>query len=601
MYVDFYRLRAFPFQLGPDPRFFFGSSGHNKAMAYLTYGLGQGEGFIVITGEVGAGKTTLVAHLFDTLDQAEFVTAKIVTTQLDADGLLRAVAGAFHLDGDGADKATLLRRIETFLRANHRQGKRCLLVVDEVQNLGVPALEELRMLSNFQEGQRMLLQTFLLGQPQFRDVLVRPELEQLRQRVIASYHLGPLEADETRNYVLYRLSRAGWQQDPDFTSTALAAIHGLTDGVPRRINNLCSRLLLYGFLEQSHRIDVGVVEQVARELAAELPSRGAPLASRRGRLEDADGRLAELQKQVRALDAAPSHPPAPRRPHAAPGPVNALTIDVEDWFHVQALASRIDPGDWPYLEARVARNTERVLDMLAASGLRATFFTLGWVAERNHELVRRIVAQGHELASHGMAHRRVDEQTSAEFRADVARAKKLLEDIAGVPVRGYRAPSFSIADDQLWAHEILAEEGYVYSSSIYPVAHDIYGMPRAPRFAFRPRGDNGVVELPLTTARKWRRNRPCAGGGYFRVKPYGASRRLMRRVHAQDKQPCIFYFHPWEIDPGQPRQRGLPLKSRLRHYTGLKRTESKLRRLFTDFNWDRIDVVFDSLLPKVPT
>lgn len=601
MYAAFYRLRALPFQLGPDPRFFFGSSGHSKALAYLTYGLEQGEGFIVITGEVGAGKTTLVGHLFDGLDDERFVAAKIVTTQLDAEGMLRAIAGGFGLPTEGADKATLLKRLETFLDNNHRAGKRNLLVVDEAQNVGIPALEELRMLSNFQNGQRTLLQTFLLGQPQFRDMLVRPELEQLRQRIIASYHLEPMSAPETSAYVLHRLQTVGWDNDPVFSAEALTAIHARTNGIPRRINTLCSRLLLYGFLEQSHKIDAAVVEQVADEMAAELPQRPKPqiLASSYG-LDDLDQRLRELQQQVRAQDHGIQYTPVRQRPHTAPGPVNALTVDVEDWFHVQAFADAIRPEDWPYLESRVVANTERILELLADHGLCATFFTLGWVAERHKELIRRIVGEGHELASHGYAHRRVDQQTPAAFRSDVARTRKLLEDIGGVPVRGYRAASFSIGPNNLWAHEVLADEGYDYSSSIYPVKHDIYGMPEAPRFAFRPRGRNGVIELPMTTARIFGKNRPIGGGGYFRARPYWLSRSRMRRVNRSERQPCIFYFHPWEIDPEQPRQSGVPVKSRLRHYTGLRRMEPRLKRLFKDFNWDRMDAVFDHHLAKVP-
>ncbi len=601
MYAAFYRLRSLPFQLGPDPRFFFGSSGHSKAMAYLSYGLDQGEGFIVITGEVGAGKTTLVGHLFDTLDKQRYVAAKIVTTQLDADGMLRSVAAAFGLPIDGVDKADLIRRLETFLIASHQAGRRCLLIVDEAQNLGIEAIEELRMLSNFQHDRQTLLQTFLLGQPQFREIMMRPELEQLRQRVIASYHLGPLSAHETRDYVLYRLQKAGWDNDPAFTADAFEAIHKHSGGVPRRINNLCSRLLLYGFLEQSHSIDGAVVEQVADELAAEMPEQAArpAILSNSFGLDDLDERLHELKQQVHAQDRSAKHSPVERRPRRHSGPVNALSIDVEDWFHVQAFAELIRRDDWPYLESRVVRNTERILELLAEKGVRATFFTLGWVAERHKELVRRIVAEGHELASHGYAHYRVDQQGQGGFRADAQRTKRLLEDIAGVPVLGFRAASFSIGRNELWAHEILAEEGYAYSSSIYPVRHDIYGMPDAPRFPFRPRGDSGVVELPITTVRGWGGNKPAGGGGWFRLRRYGTSRRMLRRVNKADGQPAIFYFHPWEIDPAQPRQKGLPWRSRTRHYTGLRKTEPRLRRLLEDFDWDRMDAVFAGHLSEV--
>lgn len=277
MYTGFYHLEGLPFQLSPDPRFFYGSSGHQKAMAYLTYGLHQGEGFIIITGDIGAGKTTLVGHLFSNLDATKFIAAKIVTTQLDADDVLRMVASAFGIPHDGVDKALLLRRIEGFLMATHQSGKRSLLVIDEVQNLSVRALEELRMLSNFQIGGRALLQSFLLGQPQFRATLASEDLEQLRQRVIASYHLGPLNAGEVRAYVEHRLHLVGWKDDPHFTPDAYDRIGHHTGGVPRKINTLCSRILLNGFLEELHQIDGDVVDKVTRELGDEIAQVTSPM------------------------------------------------------------------------------------------------------------------------------------------------------------------------------------------------------------------------------------------------------------------------------------------------------------------------------------
>jgi putative secretion ATPase (PEP-CTERM system associated) len=270
MYTDFYRLQSLPFQLSPDPRFFYGSSGHQKAMAYLTYGLHQGEGFIVVTGDIGAGKTTLVGHLFSNLDAAKFIAAKLVSTQLEADDTLRMIAAAFGIPHEGADKSQLLRRMESFLVATHNNGKRSLLVIDEVQNLSVRALEELRMLSNFQLGGKALLQSFLLGQPQFRATLARDELEQLRQRIIASYHLGPLDLPETQAYIEHRLQLVGWSGDPQFTAEAHHTIHTITGGVPRKINALCSRVLLNGFLEELHVIDQPVIEKVGHEMSDEL-------------------------------------------------------------------------------------------------------------------------------------------------------------------------------------------------------------------------------------------------------------------------------------------------------------------------------------------
>jgi polysaccharide deacetylase family protein (PEP-CTERM system associated) len=277
----------------------------------------------------------------------------------------------------------------------------------------------------------------------------------------------------------------------------------------------------------------------------------------------------------------------------APAPIrNALTIDVEDYFHVYAFASHIPRESWDSLPCRVERNVETTLAMLDEHKAKATYFMLGWVADRYPGLARRIVAQGHELASHGYAHRLATEQNREEFHQDVTRAKRLLEDIGGVVVKGYRAPSFSIGRDNLWALECLREAGYSYSSSVYPIQSDHYGMPEAPRFAFYPEAGRGLLELPLTTVRLFNRNLPAGGGGYFRLLPYSVSRWCMKRVNAVDRQPCIFYFHPWEIDPGQPRQHGASLRSRFRHYVNLSSMERRIRALFSDFQWDRMDRLF---------
>ena len=269
MYTSFFGFRGRPFQLSPDHRFFFESQAHLKAMAYLAYGLSQGEGFIVITGEIGAGKTTVVDHLLAQLDGSKLTAAKIVTTQVDADDILRLVALAFGLEVVDADKATLLRRLELFLMQHQKSGRRVLLVVDEGQNLPSRALEELRMLSNFQLREKSLFQIYLVGQPQLRRTLQRPDLEQLRQRVIASYHLKPLEARETRGYIEHRLRHVGWENDPTFDDSAFRAIHDHTHGVPRRINLLCERILLYGCLESRHHIDRSIVMSVVAELHEE--------------------------------------------------------------------------------------------------------------------------------------------------------------------------------------------------------------------------------------------------------------------------------------------------------------------------------------------
>ncbi len=277
---------------------------------------------------------------------------------------------------------------------------------------------------------------------------------------------------------------------------------------------------------------------------------------------------------------------------AASAIVNAMSVDVEEHFQVSAFAGAVSRDDWETLDSRVERNTERVLALFAAAGAKATFFTLGWVAERHPALVRSIVAEGHELASHGYAHFRATDQAPEAFRADVRRTKAILEDTGGVAVGGYRAASFSIGATNLWALEVLAEEGYAYSSSIYPVKHDHYGMPEAPRHAHRPRGANGVLEVPISTLRLAGRNLPCGGGGYFRLAPYPAYRWALRRLNEGDRLPAIFYFHPWEIDPDQPRPRGLPAKTRFRHYVNLGRMETRLAALLAEFAWDRVDRVF---------
>lgn len=271
---------------------------------------------------------------------------------------------------------------------------------------------------------------------------------------------------------------------------------------------------------------------------------------------------------------------------------NALTIDVEDYFQVHAFAAHIRREDWDRQPCRVERNVELILQLLEEHGTHATFFVLGWVAERYPALVRRVVAQGHELASHGLAHYRAHEMSPAQFRADVTRAKALLEDIGSVAVKGYRAPSFSIGPRNWWALEALSETGHRYSSSVYPIRHDHYGSPDAPRFAFYPENAHGLLELPVTTVRLFNRNLPAGGGGYFRLLPYRVSRWCLERVNARDRQPCIFYFHPWELDPGQPRQRGVGLKARFRHYVNLSRMERRIRALCRDFRWDRMDRVF---------
>ena len=270
--------------------------------------------------------------------------------------------------------------------------------------------------------------------------------------------------------------------------------------------------------------------------------------------------------------------------------VNALTIDVEDYFQVSAFAPYIRRDDWDARECRVERNVHRILDLLDTRSTRATFFTLGWIAERWPQLVRQIVARGHELASHGYGHERVSDLTPQAFLADITSAKKILEDLAGVEVQGYRAPSFSIGAGNLWAFDGLARAGYRYSSSIYPIRHDHYGMPDAPRFAHRV--SSGLLEIPVTTLRVMNRNFPSSGGGYFRLLPYPVSRWMLRQVNTTDRQAAVFYCHPWEIDVDQPRVPGIDRKTQFRHYVNIGRMESRLAQLLNDFQWDRMDRVF---------
>ena len=270
--------------------------------------------------------------------------------------------------------------------------------------------------------------------------------------------------------------------------------------------------------------------------------------------------------------------------------INALTIDVEDYFQVSAFAPYIDRNQWDAHDCRVENNVDRILRMLDAQSTKATFFTLGWIAERYPALIRRIVANGHELASHGYGHQRASDLSMQEFFADIDSAKKLLEDLSGQEVKGYRAPSFSISEGNLWAFDCLERAGYRYSSSIYPVRHDHYGMPDAPRFAHQVRA--GLLEVPVTTARFLSRNWPASGGGYFRLLPYAASRWLLKHVNRQDREAAVFYFHPWEVDPGQPRIPGISAKTRFRHYVNLHRTEARLKRLLADFSWGRMDEIF---------
>jgi polysaccharide deacetylase family protein (PEP-CTERM system associated) len=271
---------------------------------------------------------------------------------------------------------------------------------------------------------------------------------------------------------------------------------------------------------------------------------------------------------------------------------NAMTVDVEDYFQVSAFEKTIDRSQWDLIECRVEENSRRILALFEKHNIQATFFTLGWVAERYPQLIKDIVSNGHELACHGQNHIRVTEQTPDQFREDIRHSKKLLEDISGIAVNGYRAASYSIGSSNLWALDILEEEGFTYSSSIYPVKHDLYGMPDAPRFSFRPTEKGQLLEVPVSTVQIAGKNLPCGGGGFFRLYPYALSKWVIEQVNKKDDQPTVFYFHPWEIDPNQPKQTEIDIKTRFRHYLNLSRTESRLDRLLGDFNWGTMQQVF---------
>jgi general secretion pathway protein A len=372
MYDQFYGLTGRPFQLTPDPQFYFESTTHRKALSYLGYGLAQGEGFIVITGEVGAGKSTLVSHLMQSVDKARLTAATIVTSQLDGLDMVHMAAESFGIDTRGLDKAATLKSIENFLHAEARTGRRCLLVVDEAQNLSIDALEELRMLSNFQLGSSALLQIFLLGQPEFRD-LVRDaaELEQLRQRVIATHHLEPMDANEVEPYIVHRLSRAGWNGRPQVTADAYTALYAETGGVPRKLNTLMNRVMLMGAVEQVDVLDGGLVEAVIADMAGKPFEYEAPMSARAPLLAEApvveeptvveatpEPEIAEPLFESKELPVAETIAPfvatSQPEPVAVVEPVHAPSADVD------ALAGRIAA-----LEQRVTEQDAALRRVLA--------------------------------------------------------------------------------------------------------------------------------------------------------------------------------------------------------------------------------------------
>jgi polysaccharide deacetylase family protein (PEP-CTERM system associated) len=276
---------------------------------------------------------------------------------------------------------------------------------------------------------------------------------------------------------------------------------------------------------------------------------------------------------------------------SSPVITNGLSVDVEDWFQVGAFENVIDRGDWDSLALRVEDNVRRILDLFDAADVKATFFTLGWVAKKSGPLMRDIVERGHELASHGYDHARVFTFDRKQFAGDIKLARMILEDAAGVPITGYRAPSFSIDGRTPWAYRELAEQGYAYSSSVAPITHDHYGWPEAPRFAFKPLPWSDLIEIPVTTALLGGKRVAAGGGGFFRVLPYAFSRWAIRQVNRREQRPAVFYFHPWEIDPDQPRVGHAPMRSKLRHYTNLDKMAEKLTGLVHEFAWGRMDMI----------
>lgn len=271
--------------------------------------------------------------------------------------------------------------------------------------------------------------------------------------------------------------------------------------------------------------------------------------------------------------------------------LNGLSVDVEDWFQVGAFETVIDRSEWDGMISRVERNCDLILALFADAGVKATFFSLGWIAQRHPAMMRRIADHGHEIASHGWDHARVFVMGEQAFAQDIARARATLEDITGQHVTGYRAPSFSIDARTPWAHHVLAEQGYAYSSSVAPIVHDHYGWREASRFAFRPVAGSGLLEIPVTTAEVAGRRMAAGGGGFFRLLPYAVSRWAIEQVNCRDGRPAAFYFHPWEVDPDQPRVPNAPLRSKFRHYTNLDVMHAKLARLVRDFRWGRMDEV----------
>lgn len=393
MYDQFYGFTGRPFQLTPDPHFYFESGTHRKAMSYLGYGLAQGEGFIVITGDVGAGKTTLVGHLMNTIDAGRLTAVKLVSTQVEGDDLLRLVAEQFGIEWEGQSKAELLRSMEEYLREQARAGRRTLLIVDEGQNLAISALEELRMLSNFQLGGHSLLQIFLLGQPEFRQTLFHsPTLEQLRQRVIATHHLDPMEPEEVEPYILHRLSKVGWTGNPSFSPDAFEEIFDYSEGVPRKLNVLVSRLLLYGAVEQMSRITAQNVRSVVAEIEAdrgidatklaplpveEVVAAAATAAAPTSAPFAAPANDAPVEWRPRAVEPAlDSAAPAPFAPPAEPaGPVTPAAPDAREAVPDLAQAApeaaapaapAIDPEHLAALEAQIASLEERLVEQDAA-------------------------------------------------------------------------------------------------------------------------------------------------------------------------------------------------------------------------------------------
>jgi|GEM_PF-613760 len=644
MHTEFFGLRDQPFRLTPDSRYLYLGRGHARAKAYMEYCVMNRDSFVVITGEIGSGKTTLIKTLLAELDES-VVVAKVYQTQLNETGFLQALLAEFGIDQFPENKVALLNALNMFLIDQYQQGHRVVLIIDEAQNLSKRVLEEVRLLSGMETEQEKLLNVVLAGQPELNEVLDGPDMEQLRQRVRLRFHLNALTEEETEEYIRHRLRVAADGDDGLFTADAFPLIYRYTGGVPRLINTLCDTALLCAYVDGVNPVNGKAIAAAVDELQwkphhqrrngharynghdghdghdgvnghdghgrEEKHSAGASwreagggggVGAARGGVRDPGrpGRRGVGGADPRGGGGDPRHggAAAGHRRGAGAGQVNgategmtvnALSFDVEDYYQVSGFSDVVSRAEWERFPSRVEGNTRRLLDLLEENDVRATFFVLGWVARRNRTLVETIAERGHEVACHGYSHELIYRQKPELFRLETRYAKALLEDIVQRPVEGYRAASYSITRESLWALDILAEEGFVYDSSIYPIRHDRYGIPGAvdrPHRLATPAGAP-LVEFPPATVNLGRWRLPVGGGGWFRLYPWWLTALGLAAVNARAGNPFMVYLHPWEIDPSQPRIRGRR-SARFRHYVNIGRCEGRLRRLLRRFRFDTV-------------